>query len=101
MARYVIADASLGYGWSHIFSEIDKDTDRPVERERMTSFVYDTEELRILHLDVEGRGTRNADYPDLIESLEQNLDMEPASVLGLVSSDELPEFLADTLPTPY
>lgn len=98
MPRYIVADPDQGKGWGHIFSEFDE-LDRPVERERMTRFVFDVEQACLVHLEIDriGMAVANAiEIADVEDSLKNaNPDaLKDPETWGLIGSDVLPEWCA-------
>lgn len=97
MPRYIISDPDQGMGWGHIFSEYDLDTDRPVERERITRFVFDTEQGCLVHLEIDRMGLAAADAAEVadVEDSLKNANpqaLEDPETWGLIGSDMLPEW---------
>ncbi len=94
--RYVIADPAIGKGWPHIFSEYDRHNGRQVERERMTRFVFDTLENKLINLDVDFGGNWSLAEDDEIQDVADSLlnanneALENPAAHGLVGSNELP-----------
>lgn len=94
MARYLSI-----VGWTHIFTEKDE-AGRSVERERTTDWVYDTQDEKLVHLDVHGGfgsspGTP-AEMDDVEESVKDNLALSSAVDLDIEETDELPEWASGT-----
>ncbi len=92
MPRYIIADPDEGMGWGHIFSER--------EGERIVRFVYDTRTGKLTHLDIyntfgplPANAAEIADVEDSLKNANEDALKDP-DYLGIIGSDELPEWAA-------
>jgi len=104
--RYIIADPSLGLGWGHIFSETDPETGAKRERERFTRFVFDLDEMKLIHLDIDSRGgmvpadaIQMADLQDSLVNANSEA-LEDPDYWGLIASNELPRWCREQASSP-
>lgn len=106
MSRYIIADPDQGAGWGHIFEDV-RIGGSVQSRERMLRFVFDLEENRIEHLEVqwgnqwiEGSRYDLADVEDSLKNANPGALEDPV-YWGLLVSDDLPDWAKmQEMPTP-
>lgn len=92
MPRYVIADPDTRCAWPLFVTDPRAGGGRHAEREREVRFVYDLDDKRFIHVDVDGSSPSDAELADLLEDLKCNHAFHDPDACGLLTDDELPKW---------
>ena len=95
MPRFIISDPDTSGGWSHIW-KVETDAGDLIDVERTCRFVLDTDQERLVHVDIDVDGTMVLATRDEVEDLLDSLVIANPDVFddpescGLEVSNRLP-----------